>query len=281
MNIIEEIKSTTTQKQIGTYLLTGSIAEDVTITRDEYFILFQILNHYKPSLSKEENECYLNLYSLLETCKQKGILYKYHPSTISKLILNTSLLPLILANRIKFHKIRMTGQNGYLFSCQFHSENTPSLKISDASNQYYCYGCGKSGNTIEYIKRMENLSYTNAVELIMRVFLLKKDDGTMLPEIVKKYQSSIVSDCYERLLYKGYKRILRYNVATMPHKTESIEDYYARKFQMIKRIKNKEIDDNFQCYNGDNFIQLSAKTINENLQKIKTLNQPGNTNLPF
>jgi DNA primase len=39
--------------------------------------------------------------------------------------------------------------------CSFHEEQRPSLKINLAKNIFHCFGCGKSGNILEFVTYME------------------------------------------------------------------------------------------------------------------------------
>ncbi len=48
--------------------------------------------------------------------------------------------------------------------CPFHSEKTPSFVVSDSRQRFTCFGCGASGDVIEFIQRYYNLSFPEAVE---------------------------------------------------------------------------------------------------------------------
>lgn len=50
--------------------------------------------------------------------------------------------------------------------CPFHSEKTPSFNVYTESNSYYCFGCGAGGDVINFIMRIENLDYMEAVRLL-------------------------------------------------------------------------------------------------------------------
>lgn len=43
---------------------------------------------------------------------------------------------------------------------------TPSFSVVPAKQIYYCFGCNKGGNVINFIKDIENLSYSEAVKLL-------------------------------------------------------------------------------------------------------------------
>ena len=49
--------------------------------------------------------------------------------------------------------------------CPFHSEKTPSCTIYSDTQSFYCFGCGAGGDVISFIKKIENLSYYEAVRL--------------------------------------------------------------------------------------------------------------------
>ena len=50
--------------------------------------------------------------------------------------------------------------------CPFHSEKTPSSTIYNDTQSFYCFGCGAGGDVISFIKRIENLSYIEAVRFL-------------------------------------------------------------------------------------------------------------------
>ncbi len=45
--------------------------------------------------------------------------------------------------------------------CPFHNEKTASFKVFD-NNSYYCFGCGEHGDVIDFIRKIENLSFEDA-----------------------------------------------------------------------------------------------------------------------
>lgn len=50
--------------------------------------------------------------------------------------------------------------------CPFHNEKTPSFTVYPESQSFYCFGCGAGGEAISFIRRAENLDYTEAVRLL-------------------------------------------------------------------------------------------------------------------
>ncbi len=53
-------------------------------------------------------------------------------------------------------------KNGML-NCPFHNDKTPSLKIYEKTNTFHCFGCGATGDQIEFIQKKENLTKHQAI----------------------------------------------------------------------------------------------------------------------
>ena len=50
--------------------------------------------------------------------------------------------------------------------CPFHNEKTPSFTVYPESESFFCFGCGAGGEAISFIRRAENLDYTEAVKFL-------------------------------------------------------------------------------------------------------------------
>jgi DNA primase len=48
--------------------------------------------------------------------------------------------------------------------CPFHNEKTPSFTVSEEKQRFICYGCGVAGDVINFVQRMQNLSFLEAAE---------------------------------------------------------------------------------------------------------------------
>jgi DNA primase len=54
--------------------------------------------------------------------------------------------------------------------CPFHGEKTPSFHVDPAKGFYKCFGCGKAGDIITFVRETEQLSFTEAVEALGQRF---------------------------------------------------------------------------------------------------------------
>lgn len=76
-------------------------------------------------------------------------------------------------------KLRRTGRN-LVGLCPFHGEKTPSFVLYPENDSFYCFGCGAGGDTITFIRKIENLDYIEAVKL------LAQRSGLEMPEDVRR-----------------------------------------------------------------------------------------------
>jgi DNA primase len=53
---------------------------------------------------------------------------------------------------------RLTGR------CPFHEERTPSFSVNPHDKLFYCFGCGKGGDLVSFVRDTENLDFAGAIE---------------------------------------------------------------------------------------------------------------------
>ena len=56
--------------------------------------------------------------------------------------------------------------NNYWACCPFHMEKTPSMSIKEDGQFFKCFGCGEGGNVISFVKKIENVDFYKAVEIL-------------------------------------------------------------------------------------------------------------------
>lgn len=68
--------------------------------------------------------------------------------------------------------------------CPFHDERSPSFHVRPQVGYYHCFGCGESGDVYSFLRAMDHLSFTEAVErLAARIgYTLHYEDGGAAPE---------------------------------------------------------------------------------------------------
>ncbi|WP_068922123.1 DNA primase [Planobispora rosea] len=61
-------------------------------------------------------------------------------------------------------QLRNAGGGNLKGLCPFHEEKTPSFNVTPARGYWYCFGCTEGGDVITFIRRLEHLSFGEAVE---------------------------------------------------------------------------------------------------------------------
>jgi DNA primase len=59
--------------------------------------------------------------------------------------------------------LKKTGSN-HKGLCPFHNEKTPSFVVSEDKQIFTCFGCGATGDVIEFTQRYHNLDFRGAIE---------------------------------------------------------------------------------------------------------------------
>ena len=84
--------------------------------------------------------------------------------------------------------VSLTRKGNNMFGlCPFHGEKTASFSVAPDKGIYYCFGCHKGGNAVNFIMEIEGLSYPDAVRfLAKRAGLEVPDDNRDNSQYKKK-----------------------------------------------------------------------------------------------
>ena len=50
--------------------------------------------------------------------------------------------------------------------CPFHTEDSPSFKVSPSKQIYHCFGCGANGDAIKFLQQHQGMTFLDAVEAL-------------------------------------------------------------------------------------------------------------------
>lgn len=73
-------------------------------------------------------------------------------------------------------QLKKAGSN-YKGNCPFHNEKTPSFVVSEHKQIYTCFGCGATGDVIEFVQRYYSLDFMQAVEKLAGEYGIEIDTG--------------------------------------------------------------------------------------------------------
>lgn len=65
----------------------------------------------------------------------------------------------------KYVRLKKTGRD-YSGLCPFHKEKSPSFHVSGEKQLFHCFGCGASGNLVQFVMRTEGLDFVEALKLL-------------------------------------------------------------------------------------------------------------------
>ena len=144
--------------------------------------------------------------------------------------------------------LRRRGKN-LVGLCPFHNEKTPSFTLYPDNQSYYCFGCGAGGDVVNFIRRIENLDYTEAVRFLCdRAGMVMPTDGydasmadkrrriyEMNREAARFFHDTLFSPAGEAgLRYyqsRGYqkKTITKFGLGYAPNSWNALRDHLRQK----------------------------------------------------
>jgi len=84
-----------------------------------------------------------------------------------------------------FVTLRRRGVN-LIGLCPFHNEKTPSFTVSPAKGIYKCFGCGKAGNSVNFLMEYEHYSYPEALRYLARKYNIEIEEEIQTPEQIQE-----------------------------------------------------------------------------------------------
>ncbi len=105
----------------------------------------------------------------------------------------------------QYVQLKKSGRD-YSGLCPFHHEKTPSFHVSREKQLFHCFGCGASGNLVQFVMRTENLDFVDALKLLAdrAGIIIPEDDGNFSDENhekkkrileMNKYAARFFYDC--------------------------------------------------------------------------------------
>ena len=103
-----------------------------------------------------------------------------------------------------FITLKKRGVN-LLGNCPFHDEKTPSFTVSPVKGIFKCFGCGKGGNSINFVMEHEQYSYPEALRYLAKKYNIELIEEEQTPEQIEKAnarESLFVVNSYARDYFK-------------------------------------------------------------------------------
>lgn len=98
----------------------------------------------------------------------------------------------IVSTISQYIELKSSGIN-YKGLCPFHGEKTPSFYVNESKQIYKCFGCGEGGDVINFVMKMENLDFIDAVKVLAQKYGIEintnmDEESKKKLEKIKKFQ---------------------------------------------------------------------------------------------
>jgi len=70
----------------------------------------------------------------------------------------------------------------YMGRCPFHDERSPSFSVNADLNVYHCFGCGKGGDVVTFVRETEGLDFVGAIEWLAERFRVPLEYEELSPQ---------------------------------------------------------------------------------------------------
>lgn len=84
-----------------------------------------------------------------------------------------------------FVSLKRKGQNMWA-CCPFHNEKSPSFSVSPAKGFYKCFGCGKAGDTIDFVMEVEKLNYIESLKFLAKKYGIEVQEEELTDDQAQK-----------------------------------------------------------------------------------------------
>lgn len=87
-----------------------------------------------------------------------------------------------------FVRLKKRG-SGYQGLCPFHQEKTPSFSVNPVGNFYKCFGCGKGGNSVNFVMEHEKMSFPEAIRYLADKYGISLEEDKMTDEEIAEVKA--------------------------------------------------------------------------------------------
>lgn len=153
----------------------------------------------------------------------------------------------------RYVNLKRSG-NDFVGLCPFHSEKTPSFRVTPQKRMYYCFGCQKGGGPIHFLMQVENLSFVDAVKK------LGSECGVQVPE--DSYRSD-KDEQKRKKMYAANREAARFFYACLTEpRGEEARKYFKNRNLSAEMIKKFGIG-----YAPDSWDALKKHLLSKNFEE--------------
>ena len=131
-----------------------------------------------------------------------------------------------------FVSLKKRGVN-YLGLCPFHNEKTPSFSVSPSKGIYKCFGCGKGGNSVNFIMDHEQMTYVEALKYLAKKYNIEVEEKELSLMVVTAWAQKHFTD-------NLHKHTEGKNVGLSYFRERGFRDDIIEKFQLGYGLEQRD-----------------------------------------
>ncbi|MDE6377586.1 MAG: DNA primase, partial [Duncaniella sp.] len=102
---------------------------------------------------------------------------KISSATVQRILDATDIVEVVS----DFVSLKRRGANWWGL-CPFHNDRSPSFSVSKSKGMCKCFSCGEGGSAINFLMKLESLSYVEALKYLARKYNIEVEERELTPE---------------------------------------------------------------------------------------------------
>jgi DNA primase len=107
-----------------------------------------------------------------------------------------------------FVSLKKRGVN-LIGNCPFHNEKTPSFTVNTVKGIFKCFGCGKGGNSVQFIMEHEHCTYPDALRFLARKYTIEIEEEVQSNESLEEQNEKESLYIISAFAQKYYTQLLK------------------------------------------------------------------------
>jgi DNA primase len=158
---------------------------------------------------------------------------RLHPDTVEQVRQTADIVDVVAEHVV----LRKQGR-GFVGSCPFHDDKSPSFSVSPDKQFYYCFGCGAGGNVFKFLMEVRKQSFAEVVLDLAQRYQVPIQTLAQEERQELQRQLSLKEKLYEVMAIAGkfYEHALRqpsgHHALTYVQKQRGLPDDILQHFQI-------------------------------------------------
>ncbi len=156
--------------------------------------------------------------------------------------------------------LKRSGSN-FMACCPFHGEKTPSFSVSQVKQFYHCFGCGVSGDAIQFLMEYEHTDFVEAIEELAQM------SGLQVPKVA--YSNNTPKQAPEQ--FELLDQVAHYYQYQLNHhkQAKQVQQYIQERGLSTDIIKTFSLG--FAPPGWDNVLNMMGAGEQEKIQALLTI----------